>query len=793
MLENLRVNNFRSHEKTEINLHSGLNVFLGEVGAGKTSILEALSFALFGKISSSITQTELIKRGSKQAKAILIFKVDSEKYKVERNIFLKKTQKAKLWIYKNKCWRLAVEGSNAVSKSIEELLGVDSSTFLAAIYASQGEIKKMLQTQPGKRREQFDKLLGIDVYEKLWDTMGQSKSSVLKELIEVQKIASGYDILTSQKKSINGEIKENSYELKLLQTSLNDVNQVISPKEKILIDLDEMKIKLEKTLTKMDLNKKSTNKIQERIESLTDQIVQTKKSEEIYQKNMKYLKKEEEVREERERIGKAIQKKCSSQRLLDSEKSILDEKNQKKLDLEKQLEKLPIFQDELKNLKKIQLKQSNLKLEKKEVQRKLDESTKEHIILCQKIENESEKIRRISELGECPTCLQEVQEGHKDQVKQEAVKIQFELSQQINKWEKIKDKFRKEIDSVDKQIEISDEATKRMERLFVEIKVLEKNKFELEKIKQDISIIQNRIYSLNWELSGIEETAEDLIKTEKKFFEVSKKAKIAREAELKVASKYDLDNRIVLEEKNLQNLTDEDKKLQINYKEISKVYNLKNHEKIKFEVESLKEKKAKATASIILLDASIKKDEAKLEDINKNILEKSEAKKRTKILDNELKVMDIIRNGLRDILQPAVRKNSVIAVSEEFQNFYQALSNDNIDYAAIDEDGNIEVIRNGEPSPINTLSGGETTCAALALRLSICSSLTKNQLLLLDEPTIHLDEIYRAKLRDFLRNYIFEQLIVVTHDSTFESLPAQIFNIEKKKGDSTVTSLKIGD
>jgi len=155
--------------------------------------------------------------------------------------------------------------------------------------------------------------------------------------------------------------------------------------------------------------------------------------------------------------------------------------------------------------------------------------------------------------------------------------------------------------------------------------------------------------------------------------------------------------------------------------------------------------------------------------------------------------MEIIRNGLRDILQPAVRKNSVIAVSEEFQNFYQALSNDNIDYAAIDEDGNIEVIRNGEPSPINTLSGGETTCAALALRLSICSSLTKNQLLLLDEPTIHLDEIYRAKLRDFLRNYIFEQLIVVTHDSTFESLPAQIFNIEKKKGDSSVTSLKIGD
>ena len=156
-------------------------------------------------------------------------------------------------------------------------------------------------------------------------------------------------------------------------------------------------------------------------------------------------------------------------------------------------------------------------------------------------------------------------------------------------------------------------------------------------------------------------------------------------------------------------------------------------------------------------------------------------------------LLDILRRGLRDILQPAVRKNSVMMVSEEFQQFYQALSNDNIDYAAIDEDGNIEVIRNGEPSPINTLSGGETTCAALALRLSICSSLTKNQLLLLDEPTIHLDEVYRAKLRDFLRTHDFDQLIVVTHDNTFDSLPAQIFNVEKRKGNSTIIALRKGE
>lgn len=793
MLENLYVNNFRSHDKTEINLHSGLNVFLGEVGAGKTSILEALSFALFGKISSGVTQTELIKRGSNQTKAILVFKVDSEKYKVERSIFLKKPQKAKLWIFKNNSWQIAVEGSNAVSKSIEELLGVESSTFLAAIYASQGEIKKMLQTQPGKRREQFDKLLGIDVYEKLWNTMGQSKSAVSKELIEVQKISSGYEILTNQKENITGEIKENHSELNSLQLTLIDIKEMILPKENQLQNLEECKIILETTQTKIEVNKKSKKKIEERIELLKDQIFNTKKSEKIFRNNVKYLNLEEEIREERERIDRAIQKKCSSQRLLDSEKNVLNEKNQKRMELEKQIKKIPDFQEELKNIEKIKLKQHEYKLQKRKIQCKLDEATKEHIILCQKIENELEKIKRIGELGECPTCLQEVPKEHKNHIREETSQNQLKLTQKITRWEKAKKQLQNDIDFLDKQIESSDEANKKFERISVEISVLEKNQSELIKIKEDISIIQNRIYSLNWELSGIAETDEDLRKKEIEFLDVSKKAKIAREAELKLASKDDLDKRMILEEKNLQNLIEDDNKFHMTFKEISNKYNAKKHELTKIEVENLKEKKAKTTAGITFLKSSLQKDENKLEDINNNIKEKSEAKKRTNILDNELKVLEIIRNGLRDILQPAVRKNSVMLVSEEFQSFYQALSNDNIDYAAIDEDGNIEVIRNGEPSPINTLSGGETTCAALALRLSICSSLTKNQLLLLDEPTIHLDEVYRAKLRNFLKNYDFDQLIVVTHDSTFESLPAQIFYIEKKKGDSIVTSLKIGE
>jgi exonuclease SbcC len=792
MLENLCVSNFRSHEKSEIALHSGLNIFLGEVGAGKTSILEALSFSLFGKISTSMTQTELIKRGSKQAKVILVFSVGSEKYKVERTIFIKKTQRAKLWLYKNNNWRLAVEGSNAVSKSIEEILGVDSSTFLAAIYASQGEIKKMLQTQPGKRREQFDKLLGIDVYEKLWDTMGQSKGLVLRELLEAQKNASGFDILTKQEKEIIKETKEKTRELDLLQNSIAIIKKDLTPKEKQLKYLEEAKIKIGTNQTKLEESLKRTKKAEERIKSLKDQILKTSKAEKIYKNNSKYLEREEELRKEKERIEKAIQKKCSTKRLLESEKSFLEEKNQKRIELQKQLEKLPNLQKELKNLRKLKSIYSDLKMQKKERQIKLDQANEEYIKNWQKSEQEIEKIERINELGECPTCLQEVPEKHKRHIKEETVLNQLDLKKLIIKWGKSRELIQNEIKILDNQIENSEEAGKKFERVFVEIEVLEKNKVELGKIKIDISTIYDRIYSLNWELSGIIETDNHLNKIEIELKEVSEKAKVAREAQLKIASKHDLEKFVITEEANLKKLKKEYINFQKKLQEILKEYNVKNHTELREEVEKYKDREARTSEGINRLSISLKREKVKVEEIKNSIIEKREAKEKTIIFESELKVLDVVRKGLRDILQPAVRKNSVIMVSEEFQQFYQALSNDNIDYAAIDEDGNIEVIRNGESSPINTLSGGETTCAALALRLSICSSLTKNQLLLLDEPTIHLDEVYRAKLRDFLRTHNFDQLIVVTHDNTFDSLPAQIFNVEKKKGDSIITPLRNG-
>ena len=279
---------------------------------------------------------------------------------------------------------------------------------------------------------------------------------------------------------------------------------------------------------------------------------------------------------------------------------------------------------------------------------------------------------------------------------------------------------------------------------------------------------------------------------DEKLGDIAPKACLAREAEKLSAAKKDIDEMLLQEEENMNELEDQLSGLKVAERELGDKYDAEEYGEKEREVSSLREGRAKAVEGAARLEKTIEKDTFQMGESKKALEGKKEGKKKVDSLKLESGIIDALRQSLRDVVQPIMRKNNVLTVSEAFRDFYQELSNDSIDYAVLDEEGNIDITRNGEPSPVNSLSGGETTCAALAFRLAICSGLTKNQLLLLDEPTIHLDELYRDKLRDFLSNHIFEQLIVVTHDNTFDSLPAKIFRVEKTMGRSIVSPLQIG-
>ena len=101
---------------------------------------------------------------------------------------------------------------------------------------------------------------------------------------------------------------------------------------------------------------------------------------------------------------------------------------------------------------------------------------------------------------------------------------------------------------------------------------------------------------------------------------------------------------------------------------------------------------------------------------------------------------------------------------------------------------------------LESLSGGEQVCVALALRLGMASLLgsSKLNLIILDEPTAHLDVDRRKDLVEVLSQLskisnvqIAMQLIIITHDSEIfeDSAVDQIYKFESNEFESKVTAI----
>ena len=171
----------------------------------------------------------------------------------------------------------------------------------------------------------------------------------------------------------------------------------------------------------------------------------------------------------------------------------------------------------------------------------------------------------------------------------------------------------------------------------------------------------------------------------------------------------------------------------------------------------------------------IKKLEGDLEKLG--IMEK-ELKK----TDGFISVLQRLRRLFdKDGLQKDVRIKNRPAIEqftkEIFDGFDMGYTN-----VIIDDDYNIQLYGGDGSKSIDMISGGEKIAVALALRLGIARVLSKggSDLMILDEPTIHLDSYRRQELVQIFRKLrTIPQIILVTHDPELEGAADQLFKIER--------------
>ena len=92
ILRSVELTNFVSHDNTEIDFATGVNLIVGNNGAGKSSIVDAIKFALFNERRSGNTQ-DMIKKGKLEASVTLNFNMGGLDYELYRSIAVRKGAK----------------------------------------------------------------------------------------------------------------------------------------------------------------------------------------------------------------------------------------------------------------------------------------------------------------------------------------------------------------------------------------------------------------------------------------------------------------------------------------------------------------------------------------------------------------------------------------------------------------------------------------------------------------------------------------------------------------------------
>ena len=175
----------------------GRNMFLitGKTGAGKTTIFDAISYALFGESSGGFRSVDSLRSdyadGSKETYVELEFEVRGETYKVRRKptqMLNKKkggeglTSSSAEAVLEFPDERNPITRISEVNKKIIELLGVNSEQFKQIVMLPQGEFIKFLKASSAEKELIFRKIFGTESFNKIQARLTEKSKSLAKVL-----------------------------------------------------------------------------------------------------------------------------------------------------------------------------------------------------------------------------------------------------------------------------------------------------------------------------------------------------------------------------------------------------------------------------------------------------------------------------------------------------------------------------------------------------------------------------------------------------------------------------------
>ena len=788
ILTNLKLENFKKYTNFEIAFESGLIGIIGKNGAGKSTIFEAILFALYGELKSK-GDKEVVRNSNASSKDAVIVELDFEfdniEYKVIRE-FRGKTLSANAKLYKNS--ELITTGAKEVTTSIINLTKMSKDAFVHTLFASQKELTSLSNSKPEDRKKMIRKLLGLEKIDFVEKELIEKSRELKREIGAFAEVLLSAEDIGIKKEYIVEYTKQSQ-----------EIQKDISTRTTLLdsTKIEEQTIKQELELyTK---TKEQKQNLHARCELLKNsikshQINQDKLSNEL--NNLKVKQEElrglQSVKEEYISLHESIKEQEKLKEFHIRKEGLILEQNELREQYKKAKETISLLEFETKEHKELVEKEKALEVKIESIKQTLIQIQTQEKTLLQEIAGEqklisdiSKKIENITNLGResnCPTCTRPLLDEYDNVI------LSLEHIVKTTQKEKI-DKATINLEEIQKNKEQIEESQKAYIKEHFELskainliesknKDLQLQKEHFEKVTQ--KGVKNKTELAKLEIYTYDNTIHEQMLEKQKELKTKYEYVLSLETMLKRVDsiKEELHTSLLNQDKyNLELLQKDLEYKAINYDEVKHQEKIKQYDEVQAQKDSLTAVINELKVKIATIQGQIKTIQ---ESLNNNEIQLSKVQTKK----DDLNDYEKIKISLAEF---KTKLNSKVAprISDIASNMYAQITKGKYQHIEVSNDFDFYIYDEGKKYPIERFSGGEIDLANLVLRIAISKTLSELsgassvEFLAFDEVFGSQDENRRMEILEAFHTIKeqYRQIFLISHEMEIKEMFERVVEV----------------
>jgi exonuclease SbcC len=259
-LLNIEIQNFKPFRNITIpqegNLPNGLILIRGENSTGKSSLFEAILWALWGPDAVDPTNDELVSFTSSFCKVTLQFNVVGTKYKIVRSYDQAKGMEVVLFQKTKNAWRRVADKSRSVATKIDEVLNLELKQALHTLLVRQGEVALIANARPSDLRKLLIRVYNIELLNAMTGHLENLEEDVNSKKKILETDYRPEFLIQEQIADANRRVGENNKELEEAQRQMLEAEglQKEIPNLDVLQEISDLTNEYQKQERELEVN-----------------------------------------------------------------------------------------------------------------------------------------------------------------------------------------------------------------------------------------------------------------------------------------------------------------------------------------------------------------------------------------------------------------------------------------------------------------------------------------------------------------------------------------------------------